>query len=331
MRCVMVREIGSFGIEDVDTPRPGSGEVLIEVSVTGLCRTDLKIIRVGHRDLLLPRIPGEEVVGKIVELGPGTSEFAAGDNVYVYPGVWCQTCPPCKMDAQNLCDTMRIMGFHRDGGFAEYVVAPIQSLIRVPTSLGSDHAVFAEPLSCCLNALEISRVGKVDTLGVWGGGPAGILLARAARALGAEVVVIEPDLRRRQLAGGYEAAPHGVDVAIVAVGSPQAYAEAANVLNPRGRLVSFSGLSTEGDAAVRVGLNQLHYLEQTVVGAYGCCYRHGVQALDMLAAGTVKVGDMISHRLPLWELNEGLRIVAEREGMKVLLYPGQAAGGQGRA
>lgn len=99
-----------------------------------LCRTDLKIIRHGHRDLTLPRVPGEEVVGEVVPLG-GDSPIAVGDRVYVYPGVWCGVCPSCCRGAENLCRKMRIMGFHRDGGFAEYVAAPLQSLIPVPDGL----------------------------------------------------------------------------------------------------------------------------------------------------------------------------------------------------
>ncbi|HEX5642885.1 MAG TPA: alcohol dehydrogenase catalytic domain-containing protein, partial [Thermoleophilia bacterium] len=96
MQAVVIREVGAFELADLPAPEPGTGEALIRVSVTGLCRTDLKIVRHGHRDLTLPRVPGEEVVGEIVRLGPhdtsapqGSEPFAPGDRVYVYPGVWC--------------------------------------------------------------------------------------------------------------------------------------------------------------------------------------------------------------------------------------------------
>ena len=193
MQAVVIREIGGFELADAPVPEPGAGEALIRVSVTGLCRTDLKIVRHGHRDLTLPRVPGEEVVGEIVALGSDATAFAPGDRVYVYPGVWCGECPSCRLGAENLCRQMRIMGFHRDGGFAEYVAAPLQSLIRVPEGLGDEEAVFAEPLSCCLNALELGRVGEGDVLGVWGAGPAGTLLSRAGALRGARVVVVEPE------------------------------------------------------------------------------------------------------------------------------------------
>ena len=154
-----------------------------------LCRTDLKIIRHGHRDPTLPRVPGEEVVGEVVPLG-GDSPIAVGDRVYVYPGVWCGVCPSCCRGAENLCRKMRIMGFHRDGGFAEYVAAPLQSLIPVPDGLSDEQAVFPEPLSCSLNALELGGVGEGDVLGIWGAGPAGTLLSRAGALRGAAVLYV---------------------------------------------------------------------------------------------------------------------------------------------
>ena len=347
MQAILVREVGQFELTELPVPEPGPGEALVRVSVTGLCRTDLKLIRHGHRDLELPRVPGEEVVGEIVALGPAAmptgprvsagsppsagAGFAPGDRVYVYPGLWCGECPSCLRGAENLCRGMRIMGFHRDGGFAGYVAVPLQSLIHVPAGLSDEQAVFAEPLSCCLNALELGRVGEGDLLGIWGAGPAGTLLCRAGALLGAEPVVIEPDERRRDLvsasagspprARGYAAAPGSADVAIVAAGSPEAYDEAFAALAPRGRLVVFSGLLPEADRAFRVSLNSLHYHEHTVVGAYGCCFRHGEAALELLASGRLRVDDLVTHRLPLAELERGLEIVSDRSGMKVHLYP----------
>jgi L-iditol 2-dehydrogenase len=345
MQAVVIREVGAFEVTDMPAPEPGPGEALVRVTVTGLCRTDLKIVRHGHRDLTLPRVPGEEVVGEIVRLGPlatsspqGAETFAPGDRVYVYPGVWCGECPSCRRGAENLCRQMRIMGFHRDGGFAEYVAAPLQSLIRVPAGLGDEEAVFAEPLSCCLNALELGGVGEGDVLGVWGAGPAGTLVSRAGALRGAAVVVVEPDARRREAltsapgappeVTAHRRAPGLVDVAVVAVGDRRAYEAALAALAPRGRLVVFSGLLPADDAALRVSLSAIHYHEHTLVGAYGCSFRHGVEALDLLASRRLRVDDLISHRLRLAELDEGLDLVARRAGMKVHLYPGPLPDGR---
>jgi len=321
MKAVVIEEIGSFIIKDVDIQEPKAGEALIKVSVTGLCRTDLKIVRVGHRDLTLPRVPGEEVVGTIERLGAGETVFKEGQRVYLYPGTSCGECPQCRSRAENLCVKMQIMGFHRDGGFAEYVTAPLKSLIPVPDSLSDDEAIFTEPLSCCLNALELARPVRGETIGIWGAGPAGTLLKRASEAIGCRPVVIENDERRRELVNGQEEPPEaGIDIAVIAVGDMTAYNEALKCMAPRGRMVIFSGLPKNG-AVMPVDLNQLHYHEQTIVGAYGCSYYHGVQALNMLRDGQVKVKDMISHKMKLEALDEALGIVERREGMKILLYP----------
>lgn len=331
MRAIVVKETGAFELTDMDKPSPRSDEALVRVAVAGLCRTDLKIIEAGHRDLVLPRVPGEEVVGAVCEIGPDTDDSLLGKRVYIYPGTCCGECRACRSGAENLCASMRIMGFHRDGGFTEYVTAPAKSLIEIPAHMSFEDAVFAEPLSCCLNALELAGLKSDETIAIWGGGPAGTLLARAAKATGAKPIVIESDRRRRDLIDGLAMVPDDFfDVAVVAVGSHealaagrlpgQAYAEAIEHLGPRGRLVVFSGLAPD-KARQSIDLNRLHYHEQTIVGAYGCCYRHGKQALNWISQGRVAVHDVISHRLPLTELGRALDIVRKREGMKILLYP----------
>lgn len=321
MKAILVREIGSFEVAVVPLREIASDEVLIQVEVTGLCRTDLKLIRTGHRDLVLPRIPGEEVVGTIRQVGKNVNNLQDGQRVYVYPGLWCGECPTCRSGAENLCRKMQIMGFHRDGGFAEYVIAPAKSVIPVPDGLSAEEAVFSEPLSCCLNALELARLGVNESVGIWGAGPAGTLLSRASQAMGAHPLSIEPDRRRRELIHGVESPlVRQFDVCFVAVGSRQAYEDALTVLKPRGRLVVFSGLAPS-EAELRVSFNQLHYHEQTLVGAYGCSYRHSEWAMKAIATGAVAVEDMISHRMPLASLQAALEIVENRQGMKILLYP----------
>jgi len=323
MKAVTVTGIDSFVYENRAVPVPEPGQVLVKVAVTGLCRTDLKLIRSGHRDLILPRIPGEEVVGSVAALGPDVDSIAIDTRVYVYPGEWCGVCQTCLSGAENLCREMRIMGFHRDGGFAGYVAAPVKSLIPLADACHFSDAVFAEPLSCCINAIELSRLKSGETVAIWGAGPAGTLLKRLASHKGAHVVVIEPDEGRRVRCGGRES-PEGelFDVCIPAVGDGNAYKEATKHLAPRGRLVAFSGIpSTAGYQAA--DFNSLHYYEQTVVGAYGCSYRHGKMALDLITSGAVTVSDLVSHTLPLSQLADALDMVAERRCMKIHLMPGE--------
>jgi hypothetical protein len=138
------------------------------VQVTGLCRTDLKIVRVGHRDLVLAARSGRGSRRRDRGSRRRGFAFSHGQRVYIYPGTSCGTCDACRRGAGNLCASMQIMGFHRDGGFAEYVCAPQASLIPIPDGLPDDVAILAEPLSCCLNALERAALKPGDCVGVWG-------------------------------------------------------------------------------------------------------------------------------------------------------------------
>jgi L-iditol 2-dehydrogenase len=214
------------------------------------------------------------------------------------------------------------MGFHRDGGFAEFLVSPLTSTIQIPEGCAFDQAVTAEPLSCCLNALEVSSLRPTEKIGIWGGGPAGAFLSRASAAMGAEATIIEPDVGRHGCHSRVFTDPGELsfDVVVVAVGSAKAYREALGHLNPRGRLVIFSGLA-RGDADQPVDFNAIHYGEKCIVGAYGCSYRHGVQALEWISSGKVEVADLISHRMPLDQLDLALDMVRKKAGMKILLYP----------
>ena len=199
---------------------------------------------------------------------------------------------------------------------------PVDSLIAIPDTCEFEHAVTAEPLSCCLNALELAQLKADETLGIWGGGPAGAFLSRAAQAIGAVATVFEPNSHRRSILGAeaHVQPQHEFDVAVVAVGSVDAYHEALSHLAPRGRLVLFSGLSPQ-DTLQSIDFNALHYHEQSLVGAYGCSYRHGQQAIDWISSGKVQVDDLISHRMPLSKLDAAIKLVRKQQCMKILLYP----------
>lgn len=320
MKGILVPSIGTFMYTDLPDPVPEPGMVVVRVTVTGLCRTDLKIIRSGHRDLVLPRVPGEEVVGVIAQVGAEVEGWEPGERVYVYPGQWCGACSFCLHGAENLCRSMQIMGFHRDGGFAEQVTVPAQSLMRIPEGVPDEIAIFAEPLSCCLNALELSCIREGEKIGIWGAGTAGMLLRRAAQTMGAIPFSFDPDPVRADRANGTATPEEDMffDVCVVAVGNRDAYEAALSRLAPRGRLVVFSGLLA-GQDTFPVSFNQLHYHEQTLVGAYGCAPRHSGWALDLLASGAVRVDDLVTHHLPLERLDTALDLVANRSGLKILL------------
>lgn len=321
MQAAIIETIGSFRLVKKEIPSPSENEVLIKTRIAGICRTDLKLVEVGHRDLTLPRVPGEEAVGVVCVLGKGVNPTWMNQRVYLYPGSSCGICPPCLRGASNLCTTMQIMGFHRDGGFAEYVLAPVTSLIPIPPEMNFETAVFAEPLSCCLNAIEKTTPRPGESALIYGAGPAGSLLSLALSSLGISTTVVEPDKKRCERIGGTPTPPNKLfDIVIPAVGDARVWDDALDHLAPSGRLVAFSGL--QPNSAYRpLDVNRLHYHEQSLIGAYGCCYRHGADALALLSQGTLCVENLISDILPLSRLAEALQKVRDRNCMKILLDP----------
>lgn len=185
---------------------------MIRVKACAVCGTDIKMLDQGHRDLCYPRVLGHEVVGRIEEIDPkaranSSPSFKPGELVQVWPGIACGCCSACLRGADNRCRDMKIIGFNIDGGFAQYLALPAQSLSEssgnstalYPLPEGVDPALFtlAEPLACCINGQEQARVREGDTVLIWGGGPIGALHALLAEKRGAEKILLAERLPGR--------------------------------------------------------------------------------------------------------------------------------------
>jgi L-iditol 2-dehydrogenase len=347
MQAAVLRAPGDLTVTAVPRPDCPSGGLLIKVQACSLCATDAKMWQHGHRDLVLPRILGHEVAGEIAAVAPDVAGFQAGDRVQVAPGLPCGRCRWCLRGAPNMCRDMRIIGFHHDGGLAEYLAVPAAGVQQgavtpLPPGLPAAAAAMAEPLACCLNGQELARVGPGDRVAVFGAGPQGLLHVQVARLRGAAaVILVETAPARLELAAQTaadlvidagrqdpvarlqaETRGQGVDAVLLACGAPAALDWGLEVLAKRGRLCLYSGLPKEAEFHP-VNLNRLHYLEASLVGAYGCTSRQNALALDLLAQGRIRVEKLISHRLPFSRVVEGLELVLARQGLKVVLEIGK--------
>ena len=167
-------------------PVPGAGQLLIEVSACGICRTDLHVID-GDIHGPMPIVPGHEGVGRVALAGEGASGFAHGQRVGVpWLGHTCGTCFYCKAGMENLCDVPQFTGFTRDGGLASHIVADVRFCFAIP-EVFSD--VEAAPLMCAglIGHRSYAMAGKALRLGVYGFGAAAHILAQIAIADGREV------------------------------------------------------------------------------------------------------------------------------------------------
>lgn len=316
MKALRLEQIGELALVEVSVPEAGRDETVLKVTHCAVCRTDAKMWRMGHRDLVLPRILGHEICG--------VSENE-GHRVVVWPGRSCGRCEPCRTGAENLCREMRIIGFHEDGGFAEYVRVPESSLLEIPGDLPGSVAVLAEPLACAVNALQQADVAPGENVLIYGAGPVGLLMAIAVRAGGARPFLkeIRPEklqqtepVRRKIGARPYE--PRIYDVVVNAAPSMETFTDGVARLGFGGRFCLFSGL-TDNRSVPAALLNEIHYRQLRVSGAYGCTRAQMESALGILADFRNEAECLIEARVPLTAVPMVLPAVADGLVLKTIV------------
>jgi L-iditol 2-dehydrogenase len=322
-------------------PRCPPDGALLKVTACAVCPTDIKMARVGQRDLSYPRILGHEVVG-VVEEVRSTATLSVGDMVQVWPGVACGHCPQCLQGLDNMCAHQGIIGFNHDGGFAEIMAVPAQTVARggvniLPSGADPILATLTEPLACCVHGQNAASVSSRDRVVVFGAGPMGLMHTVLARRKGALVLVVEPDRERRELAvrmgadasidpavGGLSRSVlewtngRGADVAVLATPKVKIDDDLLRLMAPRGRICAFSGLP-KNNPRIDVDINQLHYRELSLVGAYGCNSASDAEAFGIIAQGEVDLRPLTSQRLPLSSIEEAFRAIEERRALKCII------------
>jgi propanol-preferring alcohol dehydrogenase len=272
-------------------PRPAGGELLIRVTASAVCRTDLHL---AEGDLPLrrtPVVPGHEVVGRVVAAGLGVAGFRPGDRVGV---AWlrgtCGHCAYCRRGAENLCPASRYTGWDDDGGYAEYTVAPADYVYRLPAGYTD---VDAAPLLCAgiigYRALRRAELPAGGRLGLYGFGASAHLAAQIALAQGAEVHVLTRSADARRLAvdlgatsvgGAYEPPPEPLDAAILFAPVGDLVPVALRALAPGGTL-AVAGIHLSDVPALRYGE---HLFQERTLRSVTANTRADGRALFALAA-----------------------------------------------
>lgn len=342
MKAAIVKAPGRLMLDEVAMPLCPDGGLVVKTQACSICSTDVKMFQRGHRDVHYPRILGHEVTGVVVESRTPGDMFQAGDRVQIFPGICCGHCPPCRRGIDNQCEHIGIIGFNHDGGFAEFLVVPPQSIAGdgvnlMPEGVSYEEAALTEPLASCLNGQQLAGVTEGDTVLILGAGPIGLLHAMLSRVRGASRVLVAERLPARLSMAGLadidrkidinresteavvqeETGGRGVDVILIA-SSEVMGSSLPELLAPRGRLCLFSGLPPE-TAQILLDANLTHYRELTIVGAYGSTAAQNSAALRLIASGKVPVAWLITKRLPLGEIQEGMEYVANREGLKAVI------------
>lgn len=340
MRAATLYGPKDLRIEEVDTPAPNECEVLVRVRCVGICPSDVRVYEgvYKHKVSLYGKdsfgLFGHEWSGEVVKVGGSVRGFSVGDRVVPEIIIPCGTCRPCRKGFTNLCVNKRNV----IRGYAEYVKAPSENLLKIPDSLSYEEAAFSEPIAVCLHANEIASVKPGDTVLVIGSGPMGLINMQISKLSGASVIVSEVVEERLEMArkigadmvvnparenlhnkvkevsGGY-----GADAVIVATGNKAAIETAFESIGPAGTVVLFGG--TYPPTKVELDPNLIHYNEIRVVGSYDHLPIHMEKALLLLSKKSLDVKSLISHTFELDNLREGFELVKTGKALKVMVRP----------
>ncbi len=297
----LVFEKGHVRVRETPRPRPRRSFALVRVIASGICNTDLELLRGYHG---FSGIPGHEFVGEVV--GPASSSWLR-KRVVGEINLGCRRCQWCRRGLGRHCPGRRVLGIAgHPGAHAEYLTLPEENLREVPGEISDEEAVFTEPLAAACEILDQVEVDGTTCAAVLGAGKLGTLCAAVLRNAGADVSLVTRLSRAR---------PRSFDLVVEATGSPEGMPRAIGLVRPRGTIV----WKSTHRAPARFDAAPLVVNEVTVIGSR--CGRLE-PALDLLRRGRIDVRPLIAAVLPLSRATRALAEAARPGVRKVLLRPG---------
>ena len=341
MRAAMYYNNRDVRLEEMETPRIGPGEMLVQIFASSICGSDtMEWYRIKRAPLVL----GHEIAGRVVETGEGVAGFSMGDRVVATHHVPCFSCHYCDTGHETVCDTL-LGGTHFDpGGFCEYVRLPQINVERgtwlLPDDVTYEAATFVEPLACVLRGQRFAALRPGASVLVLGSGIAGLLHIKLAVAKGAGMVVAT-DLSQARLALARQYGAHhalhaesdvagefrrlnngrGADVVIVCAAAEAVCQQALKAVGRGGVILLFA--PAPAGTVVPLSLNDVFWRRDvTLTTSYAASPEDCVEALELIRSKRVRIDDMITHRFGLAETGKGFQLVAEGGGsLKVIIKP----------
>lgn len=321
MKALVLEDFGRMAVHDRPDPVAGEGEVLIRVSYTGICGSDLH----GYTGANGRRVPGQvmghETVGRVASPGP-----LEGRLVTVNPVLSCGACAACRGGAEQWCATKRVVGVDPalSSAFAEYLVVPTGAAVPLPESMREEYGALVEPMAVGLHAVRRGAVGSGDAVLVIGGGPIGQAVALAARSVGAgRVAVSELNAGRRALCAslgvdvidpgaapvpeqvrGLFGGPAAVAVDAVGVSATLADAFAATPLGGRVVLVGM------GSPRVDLGAFSVSTEERSLIGSFSYPAAEFRQIAEWVAGAPDELAHLVERRVPVEEAPDAFATLA---------------------
>ena len=342
MLAAVVIEPGKLEIKEMPVPELGENDVLLKVASCGICGSDVHAFEGNHFRTTYPRVMGHEFSGYVEDTGTGVKNFRKGDRVCAETNIPCWTCKICLSGLPHLCKSVQVIGFNRDGGYAQYVKLPAENLIPVPGNLTMDQATLTQPLGVGYKAVvDHSTIGKGSAVAVIGAGPVGLGAVASAAVSGCCVIaidVLEHKLEVAKKMGAQEVINgreedvvarvlsltngDGVDTVFECAGGSQhvTMQQATQIVRRRGEVIV---VGTFGKQGTPVRLADLRAGELTIKGTRGQ-YKKYAPCLDLVSSGKIDVSPMLTHTVPLNDTLRGIELMAgktDERVVKVLLKP----------
>lgn len=328
MRALRLHAIGDLRLTEVPDPVPAEGEVVVEVVAAGICGTD-RHLTAGEFPCRPPVTLGHEFCGRVVQ--SGVAALPVGTHVTCDPNIACGTCPACTTGRVNLCHRLSAIGVHRDGGFAERVAIPAHRAFPLPEGLHPHHGALAEPLACCLHAVDLAAPLAGQRAIVLGGGVIGMMCVQLLRMAGCAVMMLTRSAGRQALAqdlGAAEVAaspaaarriwPDGADIVMECAGVADTVAAAPGLAARGGRMI-LVGVMPQG-ATVPFDPFDLLFREVAVIPSFLNPFTQG-RAAAMIAAGSISCAPLISRRIPLEQAAAAIAAPPGPGDVRVLVLP----------
>ncbi len=343
MKAIIYDGSNRISVKNVPKPKIGPKDVLIKVKAAGICGSDLELVRGNRVDVTPPRIPGHEVAGEVAEAGSQAPKFKQGERVVVEPIISCGECRNCQVGRYNICSSLRFMGVHVDGAFAEYLAAPENRVYRIPNSLSFEAGAVLEPTAVGVHVVERAQAAVGDTVVVIGAGPIGLQIAQVAKARGTSCIIMTDVFDHRLELAKKLAADHvindangnalqvvneitggeGADVVIEAVGKSSTILRTIDLVRIGGR-IHIAGLSVERFVSEPPTFWMKALLKEvTIETSRSYAAGNWDKAIKLASKGLVNCEALVSHVFPLEDAARAFE-VADRKlenAVKVLFKP----------